>query len=70
MVNDSESDVVFEWFAKVTGLKEQLASSSIPMAIVTSQDGTPSIQPLPAGFKMPKGPAGDKVLIDQIMADK
>ena len=44
-----------------------MKSLQSPLAVVINRDGTQSFQSLPPGFKLPKAPATDTTLIDQIM---
>ena len=57
-----------EWLTNLAGIDDEPRSLSRPMGIVVRRDGARSIQPFDPRFKMPKGPTGDQVLIDQIMA--
>ncbi len=59
-----------EWFIKQLGAKEDDATLFRPRAIQVLRDFQLTTESLPAQFQQRKPPATDKLLIEQIMADK
>lgn len=57
----------FQWLSNLAGVGREMKSLQTPMAFVIGRDGKQSFQPLPPGFEVPKAPATDRSLIDQIM---
>ena len=57
----------FQWLSNLAGVGREMKSLQSPLAVVINRDGTQSFQSLPPGFKLPKAPATDTTLIDQIM---
>jgi hypothetical protein len=57
-----------EWLMKLAGLNDSSKLLSTPMAVMFNQDGTPLVQPLPPGFRLPQPPVTIEAMVEQITA--